>query len=185
VAAATYVGGAFGCVFAGDYVTLFIFWEIMSVASTLLIWFNAKDNPRAVGAGIRYFLIHTIGGLLMLAGILLRYQVVGDFTFTGHHPGQRQYYDWLIMLGFGVNAAFVIVHAWLPDAYPEATIPGAVFMSAFTTKTAVYVLARGFPAGNSWPGWALPWPCTASFTQPWRTTPGVSCPTTSCPRWGT
>ncbi len=157
VAAAVYVGGAFGCVFAGDYVTLFIFWEIMSVASTLLIWFNSKENPRAVGAGIRYFVIHTIGGLLMLAGILLRYQVVGDFTFTGIIPADAQYYDWLIMLGFGVNAAFVIAHAWLPDAYPEATIPGAVFMSAFTTKTAVYVLARGFAGWEflAWMGIAM------------------------------
>ncbi|SMP82971.1 multisubunit sodium/proton antiporter, MrpD subunit, partial [Desulfonatronum zhilinae] len=157
VAAAVYVGGAFGCVFAGDYVTLFIFWEIMSVASTLLIWFNSKQNPRAVGAGIRYFVIHTIGGLMMLAGILLRYQVVGDFTFTGIIPADGQYYDWLIMLGFGVNAAFVIAHAWLPDAYPEATIPGAVFMSAFTTKTAVYVLARGFAGWEflAWMGVAM------------------------------
>lgn len=157
VAAAVYVGGAFGCVFAGDYVTLFIFWEIMSVASTLLIWFNSKENPRAVGAGIRYFVIHTIGGLMMLAGILLRYQVVGDFTFTGIIPADAQYYDWLIMLGFGVNAAFVIAHAWLPDAYPEATIPGAVFMSAFTTKTAVYVLARGFAGWEflAWMGVAM------------------------------
>ncbi|TVQ97390.1 MAG: Na(+)/H(+) antiporter subunit D [Desulfovibrionales bacterium] len=157
VAAAVYVGGAFGCVFAGDYLTLFIFWEIMSVASTLLIWFNSRDNPRAVGAGIRYFVIHTIGGLLMLAGILLRYQVVGDFTFTGIIPADAQYYDWLIMLGFGVNAAFVIAHAWLPDAYPEATIPGAVFMSAFTTKTAVYVLARGFAGWEflAWMGVAM------------------------------
>ncbi|GAB6061046.1 Na(+)/H(+) antiporter subunit D [Desulfonatronum parangueonense] len=157
VAAATYVGGAFGCLFAGDYLTLFIFWEVMSVASTLLIWFNAKDNHRAVGAGIRYFLIHTIGGLLMLAGILLRYQVTGDFVFTAVDPANAAYYDWLIMLGFGVNAAFVIVHAWLPDAYPEATIPGAVFMSAFTTKTAVYVLARGYPGWEflAWMGIAM------------------------------
>lgn len=157
VAAATYVGGAFGCVFAGDYLTLFIFWEVMSVASTLLIWFNSQANPRAVGAGIRYFLIHTLGGLLMLAGILLRYQVVGDFAFNPVNPANAAYYDWLIMLGFGVNAAFVIVHAWLPDAYPEATIPGAVFMSAFTTKTAVYVLARGFAGWEflAWMGVAM------------------------------
>lgn len=157
VAAAAYVGGAFGCVFAGDYLTLFIFWEVMSVASTMLIWFNGKNNPRAVGAGIRYFLIHTIGGLLMLAGILLRYQVVGDFVFNPVNPLTAAYYDWLIMFGFGVNAAFVIAHAWLPDAYPEATIPGAVFMSAFTTKTAVYVLARGFAGWEflAWMGVAM------------------------------
>ena len=157
IAAAAYAGAAFGCVFAGDYLTLFIFWEIMSVASTLLIWFNAKNNPRAVGAGIRYFLIHTLGGLSMLAGILLRYQAVGDFAFVPAPPSGAASYDWLILFGFGVNAAFVVLHAWLPDAYPEATIPGAVFMSAFTTKTAVYVLARGFAGWDflAWMGVAM------------------------------
>ena len=144
VAACFYVGGAFGCIFTADYLSLFIFWEIMSIASTMLIWLNARENPRAAGAGLRYFLVHTLGGLLMLGGVLLRYKAVGNFDFVHVGFENAQYYDWLIMLGFGVNAAFLALHAWLPDAYPEATITGAVFMSAFTTKTAVYVLARGF-----------------------------------------
>jgi multicomponent Na+:H+ antiporter subunit D len=141
-AAAFYVAGAFGCVFAGDYLTIFIFWEIQSVASTMLIWLNR--NPVSTRAGFRYFLFHTLGGLLLLGGILLRYKATGSFAFTAVGYDTAQYYDWLIMLGFGVNAGFIVLHAWLPDAYPNATITGAVFMSAFTTKTAVYVLARGF-----------------------------------------
>lgn len=157
VAACFYVGGAFGCVFCADYLSLFIFWEIMSVASTMLIWLNARDNPRAAGAGLRYFLVHTLGGLLMLGGVLLRYQAVGNFDFVHVGFEAARYYDWLIMLGFGVNAAFLALHAWLPDAYPEATITGAVFMSAFTTKTAVYVLARGFAGWDflAWMGTAM------------------------------
>ena len=142
VAAAMYVGGSFGCTFAGDYLTLFIFWEIMSVASTFLVWL--ARNPLSTRAGFRYFLFHIMGGLFLLAGMLLRYKAVGNFDFLPVAQGAALYYDYLILIGFCVNAAVVPLHAWLPDAYPEATVTGAVFMSAFTTKTAVYVLARVF-----------------------------------------
>ncbi len=142
IASLLYVAGSFGVTFAGDYLSLFIFWELMSVSSTFLIWLNR--NPISTRAGFRYFLFHTLGGLFLLAGILLRYRAVGDFIFNPVLPGNAQYYDYMIMLGFCVNAAAVPLHAWLPDAYPEATVAGAVFLCAFTTKTAVYVLARGF-----------------------------------------
>jgi len=142
MAALMYISGAFGCVFAGDYATLFIFWELMSISSTFLVWL--RRNPVSSRAGYRYFLFHTIGGLFLLAGLLLRYKAVGNFTFEAIAPSSLQFFDYLILIGFCVNAAVLPLHAWLPDAYPEATITGAVFMSAFTTKTAVYVLARGF-----------------------------------------
>lgn len=141
-AACLYVAGAFGCVFAGDYLTLFIFWELMSLASTFLVWLNR--NPVSTRAGFRYFLFHTIGGLFLLAGLLLRYKALGTLAFDPIAPDGAQVYDYLILIGFCVNAAVVPLHAWLPDTYPEATVPGAVFMCAFTTKTAVYVLARAF-----------------------------------------
>ncbi len=142
IAASLYVAGGFGCVFAGDYFTLFIFWELMSVASTFLVW--VARNKKSTQAGFRYFIFHTLGGLFLLAGLLLRYRYVGNMTFTSILPDNAAYYDYLILIGFCVNAAVIPFHAWLPDTYPEATIPGAVFMSAFTTKTAVYVLLRGF-----------------------------------------
>jgi multicomponent Na+:H+ antiporter subunit D len=141
-AASVYVAGAFGCVFAGDYLTLFIFWEMMSVSSTFLVWLNRK--PISIRAGLRYFLFHTLGGLLILAGLLLRYRAVGSLAFVAISPESARFFDWLILTGFCVNAAAVPLHAWLPDTYPEATVTGAVFMCAFTTKTAVYALARGF-----------------------------------------
>ena len=142
VAACMYIAGAFGCTFAEDYVTLFIFWELMSVASTFLVWL--RRLPASTRAGIRYFLFHILGGLLLLAGLLLRHQATGTFAFEAADPAAARFYDILIMLGFCVNAAVIPLHAWLPDAYPEATVTGAVFMSAFTTKTAVYVLLRAF-----------------------------------------
>ena len=142
MAACLYIAGAFGCTFAGDYVTLFIFWELMSVSSTFLVWL--RRVPASTRAGMRYFLFHVLGGLFLLAGLLLRYQATGTFAFEAADPGAARLWDILIMLGFCVNAAVIPLHAWLPDAYPEATVTGAVFMSAFTTKTAVYVLLRGF-----------------------------------------
>jgi len=142
VATCMYIAGAFGCTFAEDYVTLFIFWELMSVASTFLVWL--RRVPASTRAGIRYFLFHILGGLLLLAGLLLRHQATGTFAFEAADPAAARFYDTLIMLGFCVNAAVIPLHAWLPDAYPEATVTGAVFMSAFTTKTAVYVLLRAF-----------------------------------------
>jgi multicomponent Na+:H+ antiporter subunit D len=83
-AASLYVAGAFGCVFAGDYLTLFIFWELMSVASTFLVWLNR--HPVSTRAGFRYFLFHTTGGLFLLAGLLLRYKALGSMAFTPIAP---------------------------------------------------------------------------------------------------
>ncbi len=142
VASMLYVAGSFGCTLAGDYLTLFVFWELMAVASTFLVWL--RRNPVSTRAGFRYFLFHMLGGLFLLSGLLLRYRALGTFEFTPVSQSQAMLFDYLVLIGFCVNAAVVPLHAWLPDAYPEATVPGAVFMCAFTTKTAVYVLARGF-----------------------------------------
>jgi multicomponent Na+:H+ antiporter subunit D len=123
-------------------VSLFVFWEVMSIGSTFLVFLNRTRESTL--AGFRYFLYHTVGGLFLLGGLLLRHQATGSFAFDHIVSAGAAYYDWLILVGFCVNAAVVPLHAWLPDAYPRATIAGAVFMCAFTTKTAVYVLARGF-----------------------------------------
>ncbi len=142
VAAWLYVAGSLGTTLAGDYLTVFIFWELMAFASVFLIWY--RKRKRSIEAGFRYLLVHTFGGLVLLGGIFLRYQNVGDLTFELISVDHATLADYLIMIGFMLNAAVPPIHAWLPDAYPEATVSGAVFMCAFTTKTAVYVLARGF-----------------------------------------
>jgi multicomponent Na+:H+ antiporter subunit D len=143
VAAFLYVAGSLGVTLAGDYLTLFIFWELMAFASTFLIWYRRRK--RSLEAGFRYLLVHVAGGLLLFAGIFLRYQALHDLHFTRILVENATMADYLIMAGFALNAAVPPLHAWLPDAYPEATVTGAVFMCAFTTKTAVYVLARAFP----------------------------------------
>jgi multicomponent Na+:H+ antiporter subunit D len=140
-AAFCYAGGAIGVVFAGDLITVFIFWETMAIASTLVIWSGTSTAARV--AGLRYASIHLLGGVLLMAGI------AGEIVATGSPVFGRMALDslprWLILAGFLINAAAPPFSAWLPDAYVESSWSGMVFLSAFTTKTAVYVLLRGFP----------------------------------------
>ncbi|ADH86600.1 Na(+)/H(+) antiporter subunit D [Desulfurivibrio alkaliphilus] len=143
MAAWFYVAGSLGVIFAGDFLVLFLFWEIMAFASTFLIWFRGR--AQSLGAGYRYLLVHTAGGLALLAGIVLHYHATGgDLSFNALDISQPTVATWLILIGFMLNAAVFPLHSWLPDAYGEASVVGAVFMCAFTTKTAVYTLARGF-----------------------------------------
>jgi len=139
-AAYLYVGSALGVVFAGDWFSLFLFWEAMAAASVFLIWYQKTE--RSLTAGFRYLLVHIAGGGFLLAGILLQFDATGSLAFDALDIG-----TWgakFILVGFLVNAAVPPLHAWLADAYPEATITGGVFLTAFTTKCAVYVLARSF-----------------------------------------
>lgn len=140
ISAFLYIGSALGVVFAGDLISLFIFWEIMAFSSVFLVWYQ-KDKA-SIDAGFRYLLVHTAGGLFLLAGIVLRVVETGSIEFG--HIGLDGLDSYLILIGFLINAAVPPLHAWLSDAYPEATVTGAVFMTAFTTKSAVYVLIRGY-----------------------------------------
>jgi len=143
MAAYFYIGASLGAIFAGDYLTLFIFWEIMAFSSVFLVWY--RKEPKSIAAGYRYLLVHVFGGLLFFTGMMLYYYKTGNMVFDKILPANAGLAEYLILAGFALNAAVIPLHAWLPDAYPEATVAGAVFMCAFTTKTAVYVLARGFP----------------------------------------
>jgi len=140
VAALLYAGSALGAVFAGDLLTLFVFWEVMALTSAYLVLARRTQVSRA--SGMRYLYVHLGGGVILLAGIVLHWVESGSLAFELFEP--RTTAAWLILVGFALNAAVPPLHAWLADAYPEATVTGAVFMSAFTTKTAVYALARGF-----------------------------------------
>ncbi len=140
IAAFLYIGSSLGVVFAGDYFSLFAFWEIMAVASVFLIWFQKEKD--SLNAGFRYILMHIFGGCCLLAGIIIYTVSKGSIDVVLMEPSHAY---WLILIGFGLNTAFIPIHTWLPDAYPEGTITGSVFLSVFTTKTGVYVLARCFP----------------------------------------
>jgi multicomponent Na+:H+ antiporter subunit D len=153
-AALVYAGSALGVTFAGDFFTLLVFWELMAVSSTWLVW--ARRTPSSDAAGMRYLVYHVFGGGLLLAGILWHYSTTGSILVESL-PESTAIASVLMLLGVSVNAAVIPLHAWLPDAYPKATITGAVFMSAFTTKSAVYVLMRVFPGWEvlAWFGAAM------------------------------
>lgn len=142
VAALTYAGAALGATFAGDFLSLFLFWELMALSAALLVWLRRK--PAAVAAGFRYLLVHVFGGLCLLGGIVLYWSQTGSLTFGNMTPHAGSAAFTLILIAFLLNAAVPPFGAWLPDAYPEATATGAVFLTAFTTKSAVYALIRGF-----------------------------------------
>ncbi|MCK5915313.1 MAG: Na(+)/H(+) antiporter subunit D, partial [Deltaproteobacteria bacterium] len=140
VAAYLYVGSTLGVVFAGDLFSLFFFWEIMAAASVFLIWYNKTEA--SLKAGFRYALVHIFGGAILLGGIVMQVSNTGSTLFNPFDLSTLA--AKFILFGFLINAAVPPLHAWLPDAYPEGTITGSVFMTAFTTKSTVYVLARSF-----------------------------------------
>ena len=136
-----YAGSGLGAVFAGDFITLFVFWELLAISSVFLIW--ARRTPASLRAGMRYLLVHVVSGVTLLAGAMVLAHQTGGLSFG--FVGLEGPAGWLIFLALGVKAAFPLAHSWLIDAYPEGTATGTVFLSAFTTKVAVYALARGFP----------------------------------------
>lgn len=144
--ALVYAGSALGVTFAGDLFTLLIYWELMAVSSSWLVWANRTEASDK--AGTRYLIYHVLGGGLLLAGIIFHYFETGSLAVAEISQAYTVG-NVLMLIGVCINAAVIPLHTWLADAYPKATITGAVFMSAFTTKSAVYVLIRVFP------GWDL------------------------------
>jgi len=141
IAGVIYAGSALGAVFSGDLITLFIFWELLAISSVFLIW--ARGTERALKAGMRYLVYQVLSGVLLLAGALVYYHKTGSLAFD-HIGLDAGVAGWLIFIAFGIKSAFPFLHSWLTDGYPEATVTGTVLLSAFTTKVAVYALARGF-----------------------------------------
>ena len=140
-----YAGSAIGAVLAGDLLTLFIFWEISAISSTIIIWIGNANHSRS--AGMRYLFVHITSGLLLLLGSILHYHNTQSLEFTA--MGIDTLSGMLIFLAFGIKCAFPLLHNWLQDAYPQASAVGTVALSAFTTKLAVYCLARGYAGTES------------------------------------
>jgi len=140
IAGLVYAGSSIGAVFSGDLITLFIFWELLAISSVFFIW--ARGTERAIDAGMRYLVFQVLSGLFLLAGALLHYHTTGSLAFD--HIGLDGIAGWLILIAFGIKCGFPFLHSWLTDGYPEATVTGTVFLAAFSTKVAVYALARSF-----------------------------------------
>ena len=145
-----YAGSAVCATYAGDLVSMFIFWELMAVGSTLVV-FNGGQSQSAQ-AGLRYVAVHFLGGVFLMAGIIWYAMQTGSLDIAPD-PLQSALVDfnnklspaaWLMLIGILINAGAPLLGAWLPDAYPEASPSGTVFLSAFTTKTAIFVLMMLF-----------------------------------------
>ncbi len=143
-AAFVYAGSAIGVTFAGDLLTLFVFWEFMALGSTVVIW--STGTVGAQRAGMRYLLIHLLGGVILMVGIVAQVAGTGSLAFGAMQADNPA--TVLILIGFLVNAGAPPLSAWIADAYPEASPSGTVFLSAFTTKTAVFALLVGFPGAE-------------------------------------
>jgi multicomponent Na+:H+ antiporter subunit D len=140
-AAFAYAAGAIGVCFAGDLITMFLYWELMAIFSTIVVWCGGTPGARA--AGIRYAIMHLLGGVVLKVGI--EGVVVGTGSIQIQPMLATDFSTWMILIGILINAAAPPVSAWLADAYPESTPTGSVFLSAFTTKTAVLALILLFP----------------------------------------
>jgi multicomponent Na+:H+ antiporter subunit D len=142
-----YPAAALGGVLAGDLVTLFVWWEIAAVVSAFLI-FGPGSRANFL-AGMRYLGVQALSGVLLLAGVALAFRETGalDFAEIGLRDGAGSVKPeaLLILLAFGVKAAFPLLHNWVQDAYPKASYAGTIVLSVFTTKLAVASLARAFP----------------------------------------
>jgi len=142
VSAMLYAGSALGAVFAGDFITLFVFWELLAVTSVFLIW--ARGSERSYATGFRYLIIHVVSGVLLLSGALMIAHRTGSIEFGHVGLEGSGLAGWILLIAFGIKAGFPLAHNWITDAYPESTPTGTVFLSAFTTKVAVYALARSY-----------------------------------------
>lgn len=150
-----YAGSAIAGAFAGDLITLFVFWELTAISSVFLIW--SSRTERAYRAGMRYLIIQVGSGVILLSGVLIHYHKTGSLAFGNLAQmynlesfaladfGSEHLGPTLIFIAFGMKCAFPFLHNWLQDAYPEATVTGTVLLSAFTTKLAIYTFARAFP----------------------------------------
>jgi multicomponent Na+:H+ antiporter subunit D len=141
VSAPIYAGCTVAAVFAGDMLSLFVFWELSAIASVLLIW--ARRTERSYRAGMRYIAVQLVSGMLLLAGALVHEAASGSIGFG--YIGLAAPGGALLLVAFGIKASFPFLHNWLQDAYPEATEAGTVVLSSFTTKLGIYALARAFP----------------------------------------
>jgi multicomponent Na+:H+ antiporter subunit D len=134
-----YTGAGIGAVFAGDLITLFIFWELLALSSVFIVW---RGGPKSYPAGMRYLAMHILSGVLLLAGLIIYGRATGSYAFNNigiDAPGGK-----LMLLAFGIKAGFPLLHNWIQDAYPRSSVTGTVILSVFTTKLAIYALARGF-----------------------------------------
>ena len=137
---AIYAGSSISVVFADNWISMIVFWELMAVASWLIVL--AGKTERASRAGFRYLLVHMFGGNMLLAGIVMK--MAEGSTQIECLTGNQDLAFWFMLIGVAVNAAVPPLNAWISDSYPESSICGTVYMGSYTTKVGVFCLIKLF-----------------------------------------
>ncbi|MBN1682753.1 hypothetical protein JW865_04295 [Candidatus Bathyarchaeota archaeon] len=141
--------GMVGVAFAGDFLTFFGFWELMGIASYVLVAFR-KESWGPIEAGFKYMVMGAVGSTLLLFGIGLVYGMAGTVNFAQISLVLKNqpfsYWIGLILIvftvGFGVKSAIVPMHTWLPDAHPEAPSPISAMLSGILIEIGLFGLIR-------------------------------------------
>lgn len=147
----TLISGMIGIVFAGDLLTLFVFWELMSVSSYALVAFF-KEKGTSVEASFKFLVMSAAGSATALFGISLLYGLTGTLNFEGLATALTATGSniWVYIaalftfIGFGVKAAVFPLHTWLPDAYSESPAPVSAILSGIVIGPGVFVLVKVF-----------------------------------------
>ncbi|MEJ5292615.1 MAG: proton-conducting transporter membrane subunit [Candidatus Methanosuratincola sp.] len=153
--------GLLGVFVSGDLFTLFVFWELMCISSYALVSFR-KHEWEPLEAGFKYLVMSTVGSLVALYGISLIYGIAGTLDIGGIGAalavaGPVGYFPLaMIVAGFGVTAAMVPFHTWLPDAHPAAPSPVSAVLSGLVIKGGVYAIFRILFAGFTTYSFAVP-----------------------------
>lgn len=140
--------GMLGVVFTKNLFSLYIFFEMLSVASYVMV--IHEETPEATEAGLKYIFMGVCGGLILLFSIIATYAITGTGDiieiakiggrFVGHPAVPLIFMGYVI--GFGVKAGLFPVHIWLPDAHPVAPSPASALLSGVMIKAGAYGIIR-------------------------------------------
>lgn len=133
-----------GVISAGDFITLFLFWEGMSISGYGLVIYGRSQT--SIEASVKYFFMAGIGSLLALYGMAVIYSSTGSIqlqaVFTASNSDFGQLGLAILLVGLGVEAAVVPLHTWLPDVYSGSSLPVAAVISGAVTGTGVFAIAK-------------------------------------------
>ncbi|HDJ21643.1 MAG TPA: hypothetical protein ENF19_00380 [Candidatus Bathyarchaeota archaeon] len=141
--------GMVGVSLAGDFYTLFIFWELMGLSSYSLVGFR-KSLAGPIEASFKYMVMGSVGSVVLFFGMAFLYGMAGTLNFAHLSTVLRDapLNPWMmvvfatLLVGMGVKAAIVPMHTWLPDAHPEAPSPISAILSGIVIETGLYALIR-------------------------------------------
>lgn len=142
-----FLAGMLGVAISSNLIGFYLFFELMSLSSAFLVAFHS-ERKEAVKAAIKYFLMAHIGGMCILLGIIFTFCLYGTFDMTvlastSLTSKYRLLISILFLIGFGIKAAMVPLHTWLPDAHPEAPCPISALLSGVMIKVGgIYAILR-------------------------------------------